>query len=208
MNILSLFYTPEILEDSHRLSPSGIYYAPPKGSIDSYIHHIKSFPLTAHPEIFGMHENADIAKDLAETNLLISSVILTQARSGGGGSGGKTKEEVTSDIASGILSNLSPDFDVAAAQRAYPVKYEESMNTVLIQELVRFNRLLKIVRESLQSVIKALKGLIVMNKELEEVATSLTLGKIPEMWAGRSYPSLKPLVSCNGCILIASRVRV
>ncbi|KNC96829.1 uncharacterized protein SPPG_07663 [Spizellomyces punctatus DAOM BR117] len=193
MNIMSLYYTPEILDDSHKLSPSGTYTAPSKGSYESYLHHIKSFPLTAHPEVYGMHENADIAKDLADTNLLISSVLVTQARSGGGGTGGKSKEDATSEIASGILANLPSDFDVAAASKAYPVKYEESMNTVLVQELVRFNRLLKVIRESLQNVIKALKGLVVMNKELEDVATSLTLGKIPELWAGKSYPSLKPL---------------
>ncbi|KAI8825240.1 dynein heavy chain and region D6 of dynein motor-domain-containing protein [Fimicolochytrium jonesii] len=194
MSILSIYYTPSILNDDHRLSTSGIYFAPPKGSHESYLHHIKSMPIAAHPEVFGMHENADIAKDLAETNLLIASVLLTQARSGGEASkGGKSKDEMLSEIAGGILDTLPPDFDVPAVQKAYPVKYEESMNTVLVQELVRFNRLLKIVRESLQSVIKAVKGLVVMNKELEEVATSLTLGKIPEMWAGKSYPSLKPL---------------
>ncbi|KAJ3297193.1 Dynein heavy chain 3, axonemal [Borealophlyctis nickersoniae] len=194
MSILSLYYTPEILDDSYRLSPSGIYVAPPKGSFDSYLHHIKSFPLTPHPEVFGMHENADIAKDLAETGLLISSALSTQARSsGGGGGGGKSNEEITSDIASTMLASLPPDFNTSGVQKAYPVKYDESMNTVLIQELVRFNRLLKIIRESLQNVIKALKGLVVMSKELEEVATSLTLGKIPDMWAGKSYPSLKPL---------------
>ncbi|KAJ3188443.1 Dynein heavy chain 3, axonemal [Gaertneriomyces sp. JEL0708] len=193
MNILSLFYTPEVLDESYRLSPSGIYRAPPKGSYESYLHHIKSLPLISHPEVFGMHENADIAKDLAETNLLIASVLVTQAQSDSGGTGGKSKEELTADIANGILTTLPDDFDIPATQKKFPVKYEESMNTVLVQELVRFNRLLKAIRESLQGVMKALKGLVVMNKELEEVASSLTLGKIPDMWASKSYPSLKPL---------------
>eukprot|EP00842_Homolaphlyctis_polyrhiza_P000439 jgi/Hompol1/1396/HPOL_002693-RA len=198
MSLLSIVYTPDILDDEYRLSASGIYFAPPKGSYDSYIKYIKSLPMIQSPEAFGMHENADIAKDLAETNLLISSVILTQGRSGGGGGGavgGKSQDELTGDIASGILATLPPDFDVVLAKKHYPVKYEESMNTVLIQELVRYNRLLRIVRESLQNVLKAIKGLVVMSKELEEVASSLTLGKIPDLWAGKSYPSLKPLGS-------------
>ncbi len=34
-----------------------------------------------------------------------------------------------------------------------------------------------------------------MNAELESLATSLLIGKVPEFWAKRSYPSLKPLGS-------------
>ena len=39
----------------------------------------------------------------------------------------------------------------------YPVLYEESMNTVLRQELIRFNRLTAVVRATLQNIRKALK---------------------------------------------------
>lgn len=34
-----------------------------------------------------------------------------------------------------------------------------------------------------------------MDAELEAVAGSLMVGKVPEKWAKRSYPSLKPLGS-------------
>ena len=51
------------------------------------------------------------------------------------------------------------------------------------------------IRRSLQNVIKAIAGLVVMSADLEQVSNSLYDGRVPQMWAARSYPSLKPLAS-------------
>lgn len=67
------------------------------------------------------------------------------------------------------------------------------MNTVLQQELVRFNNLLSGIRPCLFSLLQAVKGTIVMTEQLEEVATDMFYGKIPRLWMTKSYPSLKSL---------------
>jgi dynein heavy chain len=75
------------------------------------------------------------------------------------------------------------------------VQYTESMNTVLQQELMRFNKLLKTVYEYLINVDKAIDGFVVMSQELEIVFNSLFDNKVPDLWLKVSYPSLKPMGS-------------
>jgi len=176
MSILSNFYTTEIVTDPrYKFSSSGLYYAPPKGSYESYVDFIKELPMTQLPEVFGMDDNVDISKELQETRLLFDSILLTQTQKAGGGSGKRT-EDTLNEIAADILSKLPPNFDLELAMSRYPVLYEESMNTVLVQEMERFNRLIEAIRSSLTNLQKAIKGLVVMNAELEALANSLLIG--------------------------------
>ncbi|KAK5619233.1 hypothetical protein CRENBAI_020307 [Crenichthys baileyi] len=195
MTILADFYNKDIIETFHYpFSPSGEYFAPPKSSYEDYVLFIKNLPHSQHPEVFGMHENVDISKDLQQTKLLFDSLLLTQ---GGGAKGGSSSGSDTTlfDIANDILTQLPNNFDTEAALLKFPVLYEESMNTVLVQEMERYNTLCSTIRVSLQNLLKAIKGLVVMDSELEAVSGSLIVGKVPERWAKRSYPSLKPLGS-------------
>lgn len=195
LTMLADFYNLEIIENSsYMFSPSGNYYAPPKGTYDDYIEFIKNLPFSQQPEVFGLHENVDISKDLQQTRVLFDSLLLTQGgntQAGSSSSGDSTLYEIADDI----LTKLPSDFDIEAALLKYPVKYEESMNTVLVQEMERFNNLIRTIRTTLMNLKKAIKGLVVMDSELEALSGSLLIGKVAENWAKRSYPSLKPLGS-------------
>jgi dynein heavy chain len=92
-------------------------------------------------------------------------------------------------------ANVAPEFDYEDAVVKYPTKYEESMNTVLQQEIIRYNKLLKEIHASLRSIKKALKGEVVMSEELEKMGTSLFNNQVPESWSAKAYPSLKPLAA-------------
>ncbi|GAA6232467.1 dynein heavy chain 3, axonemal [Lates japonicus] len=194
LSLLSIFYSWELIEqECYHLCEGDLYYVPAHGPYQTYVNYIRSLPICADPCVFGLHSNADITKDNQETNQLLDGVLLTLPRQMGGGA--KSPQEVVDELAEDILSKLSADFDIQMVMDKYPVTYEESMNTVLRQEVIRFNRLTHVVRVSLVNIRKALKGQIVMSAELENVFNSMLVGKVPAMWAAKSYPSLKPMGS-------------
>uniref|UniRef100_A0A7M5WS23 Dynein heavy chain 3, axonemal n=2 Tax=Clytia hemisphaerica TaxID=252671 RepID=A0A7M5WS23_9CNID len=194
LSLLEIFVCQSIIDgDEYKFSPSGAYYAPTDGIYDSYVDYIRDMPLIPDPEVFGLNENADITKEQQETQMLFDSILLTLPRQASGA--GKSPAETIGDLAADILAKFPKPYDIEMVMEKYPVMYDESMNTVLRQELIRFNRLIVVVRASLQNIQKAIKGLVVMSSELEDVFNNMLVGKVPAVWAAKSYPSLKPLGS-------------
>jgi dynein heavy chain len=144
--------------------------------LQGYLDYINSLPLSTAPAVFGLHDNADIAKDLQESQLLLDSLLLTQSSSSstpapaapkaasgsrsstiataasaapeGGAANADTAaadaaaaapvvvrsaEDVIAEVAADILGRLPANFDLEAAERAYPQDYYNSTNTVLVQ---------------------------------------------------------------------------
>ncbi|VDO91349.1 unnamed protein product [Schistosoma curassoni] len=88
-----------------------------------------------------MHGNVDITRELSETRTLFDSILLTVGQTSSE-VGGFTDSRIDA-IANDILGKLPNAYDISEAYKKYPVKYEESMNTVLVQEMERFNKLVE-----------------------------------------------------------------
>lgn len=69
------------------------------------------------------------------------------------------------------------------------------MNTVLAQEVIRYNKLLNVMAKYLKDVQKALKGEVVMSEDLDKMSTSLFNNQVPDIFSGVGPLSLKPLSS-------------
>lgn len=79
---------------------------------------------------------------MSETKALFSDTLLTICSATGGGGGESSaggSDAQLNEIAADILGKLPPAFNIEEASKKYPVVYQESMNTVLVQEMERFN---------------------------------------------------------------------
>lgn len=128
---------------------------------------------------------------------LLDRVLLTQTHlfAGTASSDTEQKEDPVLLLCTEIAKKLPTLYDVDAVAELYPIEYENSMNTVLRQELTRFNRLLEYIRLSLIDVQRAIKGQISMIPELENIYRAMKISRVPKAWLSKSYPSLKPLGS-------------
>ncbi|XP_060075174.1 dynein axonemal heavy chain 6-like [Ylistrum balloti] len=196
--VLKTFFYPETLAPDYLYSPSGIYYAPDFEELQQYRDYIESLPQVEEPEIFGMHENANIAFQNQETTALVTTILDVQPRLSSGGTG-KSNDEIVYELAENILEKMMDKLDIDEANQemfALDAKGRlNSLTTVLTQEVDRFNNLLRVIKNSLLTLQKAIKGMVVMSEALEGVYNAFLNKQVPTMWANAAYPSLKPLGS-------------
>ena len=190
--LLEEYVCPAAMEPGYHYSADDLYVQPPVGTHAEYLDVLKKWPIKPHPEAFGLHENADITCAQNEVKILFESVLMLQPRVSTGA--GLSREDIIGKTAETLLEKTPQPWLMLDIQTAYPVMYEQSLNTVLQQECLRYNKLLVLMHSTLALVRKALKGIVVMSSELDTLATNLFNNQVPSVWDSKAYPSLKSLV--------------
>lgn len=168
------------------------------GKLSTYLEYLDQLPMTDDPEVFGMHENANITFQQEETSKIIGTVLSIQPREVKSASGRST-DEIVADLAKEIESKLPAVLDRGQAGettfRVSAAGIPDSLSVVLMQEMERFNRLLGVMRRTLFSIQKAILGEVVMSQELDAMYSSMLNNQVPDSWTKVSYLSMKPLSS-------------
>lgn len=134
----------------------------------------------------------------AESDRIVETILSLQPRLAAVG-GGMTPDEIVSEKAKFFLDNLPEilnpkegfkELFVQNAQGLIP-----SLSTVLLQEVEKFNRLLKKMNRSLIDIDLAIQGFIVMGDELDSMYLQIQNNRVPLNWSKVGYPCLKPLSS-------------
>jgi dynein heavy chain len=194
MTVLEDFYNGKVVEDEYLFSKSLAYKSIPAGTLQDYRDYIRQLPMDEGAEVFSMDNNANITFAQKETFTMLETLLALMPRSVNS-STGKSREDILLESAQNIMEKVAKPFDLDAVMQKYPTDYKESMSTVLVQEIIRYNRLLSSIHETLPEVVRALKGIVVMSEALEKLCNSLFINAVPAMWSAKAYPSLKPLSS-------------
>ncbi|XP_067124238.1 dynein axonemal heavy chain 1-like [Centruroides vittatus] len=176
----------------HQLSSESTY--------EQYMDYIQNLPLIDSPNLFGLHENAGIVVNQSQTYQILSKISTLQAKATS--KVDELKEKIVENSAKEILNSLPNLFYEKEVLAMYPFSYEESLNSVLIQEVIRYNQLLSVIHKSLTELTNALQGTILMNETIEDVANSIYHNCVPKSWSSKAYPSLKNLSSWVSDLLL------
>lgn len=162
------------------------------------MNYIGTLPLDEDPEVFGLHPNANIAFEQKTCNEFMDTILIIQPRATGGASA-RTPEEIITDMAKEFSGILPKQIDTAKAHAdTFAITDKGAMNSLGVfvgQEIARFNKLLSVMKRTLEDLVKAIAGTVVMSMELEQMFNKFLDSKVPENWIKCAYPCLKPLSS-------------
>jgi dynein heavy chain len=189
------------------------YLLPEYGELENYTQMIESLPFTNSPAVFGLHPNAEIGYYSNAVKAMWLDLISLQPRRVGSGEG-MSREDYIAATARDIYTKIpitSMDigsFDLLQTRAllvkrnltdgSNPQGIEEFITpcqVVLLQELERWNSLVKKMALSLIDLQRALIGEIGMSDELDSLGDSLFNGFLPAIWRRLAPDTQKPLGS-------------
>ncbi|KAM6184114.1 dynein axonemal heavy chain 8 isoform 2-T2 [Erethizon dorsatum] len=165
------------------------YKIPVCKTLDQYFEYIQSLPSLDNPEVFGLHPNADITYQSNTASAVLETITNIQPKESGGGVG-ETREAIVYRLSEDMLSKLPPDYvphEVKA--RLIKMGHLNSMNIFLRQEIDRMQRVISILRSSLNDLKLAIEGTIIMSENLRDALDNMYDARIPQIWKRVSWDS-------------------
>ena len=180
---------------------SSKYILPRFDEVKDYRDFISEFPNHDSPEIFGLHQNADLTFGTNEANYILNTISDTQPKQASGGGSGKTREEVVFDKADELLALMPKGYvmdEVRAKIKKRPKAelqhvlndnnpgqvdgFSIPLNVFLFQEIARLQDVIHNVRSTLENLKQAINGEIIMTPELQDALNSVFDAKPPRHW--------------------------
>lgn len=127
-SLLENYLCSRVLKDNYKFSNSGDYTSLPVGALSDYVEKIQTFSLVSSPEVFLLHDNAEITTNENNAQEFIVRLMEIQSSSEANSDRNNKYQEIIE-----LLESKVPEmFNYKEVRETYPTDYSESMNTVLI----------------------------------------------------------------------------
>jgi len=165
------------------------YTIPNVKSIQDFRSYIDNMPIVDSPEVMGLHPNADITYQTNFANTALGTIVSVQPKESSGGSG-ETRESVVFKMAEEMLEKLPENF-LPHKVKAQLQKFGaiQPMNIFLRQEIDRMQKVISVVRATLQDLKLAIDGTIIMSENLRDALDQMYDARIPQLWRKISWES-------------------
>lgn len=198
--IMKSFSSERILEPSYGYSESGTYKCAEGKTLNDFKQYVEQLPYNELPEVFGMHHNANIIYQTKETRFFLTTLLEGQPRASSGGLGGLSNDDIALEMIVQVKKLLVKSISIDNIHQNLMELDKKGrpapLTTVLLQEVERFNKLLKIVHTSLSDLEKAIKGFVVMSEGLEAVFEAFLNNRVPQIWSQKGgFLSTKTLAN-------------
>ena len=161
--------------------------------VTKYRQEIENLRDDDHPNVFGMHANADLTYRTKVTKELLTTVVDIQPKDSGGGDGGPTREEIVLEQAANFLENMPKDFNPIDVKKCLAKLNGGGammpLTVHLKQEIDRMQIIIKLTRSTLKSLELAIAGTVIMTPDLINALNSIFDARVPSKWLAKSWKS-------------------
>jgi len=160
------------------------YRIPSFTEMEEYLNYIVRFPDVDSPEVIGLHPNADLTFRFKEVTQLLDTILETQPKQTSGAAGGKTREEIVFAKCVELDGTVPPDYieDEYEDRIAALGGFEIPLNIFLYQEVQRLQAAILKVRQTLEIVMQAIRGEVVVTAEIMDSINAIFDARVPKLW--------------------------
>eukprot|EP00746_Dinoflagellata_sp_MGD_P094656 gnl/MRDRNA2_/MRDRNA2_37720_c0_seq1.p1 gnl/MRDRNA2_/MRDRNA2_37720_c0~~gnl/MRDRNA2_/MRDRNA2_37720_c0_seq1.p1 ORF type:complete len:2173 (+),score=502.56 gnl/MRDRNA2_/MRDRNA2_37720_c0_seq1:470-6520(+) len=197
---LFYFMQDEILDEQEMIPYADgklSWMSPAPGPHEKYLEHIESMPQES-PLFFGMHPNAEIGFRTTQCQQIFSMLIDLQPRDKGGDDeeAGASPMAQAESTCNDILDEVREIFfQVEETGRSMSDEEKGPYQFVFLQECEYMNGLVYEMVRGLGELQLGFKGELTMSEQMESLADSLYMEKLPMWWVKLGFPSTRPLGS-------------
>lgn len=154
-------------------------------SPEDYIEYFDKMDETDSPNVYGLHTNADITFQTNKMKEILDIIVSVQPKESTGGVG-ETREATVTKRVQDMILKLPPLYDEFEVKQRLTQELSP-MNIFLRQEIDRIQKIIKLVKATLDDLLLAIEGTIIMNENLRDAFDNIYDARVPRSWTRGSW---------------------